>query len=139
MVKEQKIMKCYECGNETIVRNDYHIDDEYIGQYVVQCEYDYCENCNSEYIPFDSLEILENFENNKKVELLKKNFPIETNEYLTVEEIAKLENKSANQILLDKRFNIWVYNYDTEYGRIYLKESYDKHKQTGNIGFLKLF
>jgi hypothetical protein len=132
-------MKCYECGNETIIRNDYHIDDEYIGQYVVKCEYNYCENCNSEYIPFDSLEILETFENNKKIELLKKNFPIETNEYLTVEEIAKLENKSANQILLDKRFNIWVYHYDTEYGRIYLKESYDKHKLTGNIGFLKLF
>lgn len=133
-------MKCYECGNETIVKNVYHYENEYIGKYDINdCEYEYCEKCGSEYVPLKTALMIEKFENDKKKELLLKNFPIETNEYLTIKEIAESENCTENDIIYNKAFNIWVYNIMINNERMYLKKSYEIHKKTGNVGFFKLY
>lgn len=131
-------MKCYECGNEMIFKNKYHYIDEYIGEYDIEdCEYQYCEKCNSECIPLNVALKIEKFEKDKIQELLKINFPVEIAKYLSLEEISKIENRSKEDILNDKAFNIWVYHLDKP--RLYLKKSYEIHKKTGNIGFLKLY
>lgn len=133
-------MKCYECGNETIVKNVYHYEDEYIGKYNVDdCEYEYCEKCGSEYVPLKTAIKIENFEKNKRKELLSKNFPIDKNEYLSANDIAKMENCNEKDILNNKAFNIWVYYIDFKDTKMYLKKSYDIHKKTGNIGFFKIY
>lgn len=129
-------MKCPECNNEMIYRNVYHYMDDYIGEYDINnCPYNFCENCNSELVPLQSCLKIEEFEQIKIEELLKKNFS--TSEYLSLKEISEMENKSEENVLNDHAFNIWVYHINNP--RLYLKKSYEIHKNTGNIGFLKLF
>ena len=133
-------MKCYNCGNELTIKNIYHYKDEYIGQYDIEnCEHHYCENCGDEYVPFESCLKIQQFEKVKISELLKENFPIETNEYLSAKDLAKLEKCQEIDILKSKCFNNFVYHTYFNGEKKYLKKSYEIHKQTGNIGFLKLF
>lgn len=131
-------MKCYNCNQEMVKKYDYHLYDEYIGNHIINCEYYQCEYCKDELLPIQSLQQIELFEKTIIKELLLKNFHPSTAVYLTIDEVATLENTTVEYILNDKKFNLWVYHIVFNNEILYLKDSYLKHKETGNIGFVKL-
>ena len=71
-------------------------------------------------------------------ELLLKNYPPETNEYISEDEMCHLENCNLEDLLQNTYFNRWVYHLDLNGSRRYLKQSYEIYKRTNRPGFFDL-
>ena len=129
---------CSDCGTQLVIREFAKHHDKYLGDFVVPGTHQECPRCGLVRFQGDMYNVLFKMKEKRIKELLLKNYPPETNEYISEDEMCHLENCNLEDLLKNPYFNRWVYHLDLNGSRSYLKRSYELYKQTNRPGFFDL-
>lgn len=138
--KQQRIDNaCSECGKQLIVAEFAKHHDNYLGDFIVPGVHRECPHCGSAEFASGMFDLLQCMKAERIKELLQKNYPIETNEYISADEMCRLEQCRMEELLKDDSyFNQWVYHLDLNGTRYYLKKSYQIYKLTNRPGWFDI-
>lgn len=135
--KERIKNACYECGHQMTKNNVYTYHHKYLGDLTVFGEYKECNHCKKRFYGLDMIDICRKAEKERKKELLLKNYPPESNEYISEDEMCKLENCTKEE-LKNKYINDLVYNLEINGNHLYLKKSYELYKEKNRPGWFDI-
>jgi len=130
---------CSDCGKQLIVAEFVKHHDKYLGDFVIPGIHRECPHCGLAEFTSDISVLLQHMKAERTQELLQKNYPIETNEYISADEMCRLEQCSMEELLKeDSYFNLWVYSLNVNGTRYYLKRSYQIYKATNRPGWFDI-
>jgi hypothetical protein len=129
-------MKCYNCGNNYRKSiESLEVDDPYIGIITVQgFPYYLCDNCGDILYPAETSRKLDECRQNMLNRIIR-NFPLR--EFLTANETAELLGITKQALNKNRRISRgFIYKSRIGNFDIYLKESVEKFKATGDGRFI---
>ena len=129
---------CSDCGTQLVIRSFAKHHDRYLGDFAVPGTHPECPRCGLARFPLGMYDVLFGMKEKRIRELLLKNYPPETNEYISEKEMCRLENCDPEELLQNTCFNRWIYHLDLNGSRSYLKRSYEIYKRTNRPGYFDL-